>query len=122
MGGLKSRFEITAFERIKSKILINQKGCWLYQGKLTIKGYAHVRSSEGKMRFAHRITYEQKYGPVEFGKELDHKCRNRHCCNPDHLEEVTHQVNCARGMAKYVWKRLRRNSTGQFAGKKEQRA
>lgn len=31
--------------------------------------------------------------------ELDHLCRNRRCCRPDHLEPVTHKENVLRGMA-----------------------
>ena len=31
------------------------------------------------------------------GLVIDHKCRNRLCCNPDHLEAVTQAVNVQRG-------------------------
>ena len=30
----------------------------------------------------------------ESGLELDHTCENEPCCNPDHLEPVTSQINC----------------------------
>lgn len=46
---------------------------------------------------AHKWLYEQLIGPVPKGLELDHKCRNKLCCNPDHLELVTHRENTARG-------------------------
>ena len=37
-------------------------------------------------------------GPIPDGCELDHLCRNRACCNPDHLEPVTHLENVRRGL------------------------
>lgn len=46
---------------------------------------------------AHKWLYEQLIGPVPQGMELDHKCRNKLCCNPDHLEPVTHRENSSRG-------------------------
>lgn len=42
---------------------------------------------------AHRIAYELVRGQVPEGLVLDHLCRNRACCNPDHLEAVTNYVN-----------------------------
>jgi HNH endonuclease len=47
-------------------------------------------------RQAHRIAYEQAFGPIPRGLEIDHLCRRRSCVNPDHLEAVTHRVNCDR--------------------------
>jgi len=44
----------------------------------------------------HRLLYVMIGGDAE-GKDLDHLCRNRACCNPEHLEPVTHAVNTQRG-------------------------
>jgi HNH endonuclease len=49
------------------------------------------------MAFAQRVYYEERFGPVPVGTELDHLCRVRACINPDHLEPVTHAENCRRG-------------------------
>jgi hypothetical protein len=43
--------------------------------------------------------YEDKYGPVPEGLVLDHKCRVRICCNPEHLEAITNEENVRRGLA-----------------------
>jgi hypothetical protein len=37
--------------------------------------------------------YKATVGPIPDGMELDHKCRNRACCNPAHLEPVVHSEN-----------------------------
>jgi hypothetical protein len=89
------RRDIGAVERISLK-LKKDNGCWIYTGKLSVKGYAHVQSDIKKMKYAHRIMYEAKYGPVPKGMELDHICRKRACCNPDHVEPVTHRENMLR--------------------------
>jgi hypothetical protein len=47
----------------------------------------------------HRFVYELLRGPVSNDLELDHLCRNRWCCNIDHLESVPHRVNVLRGFS-----------------------
>jgi hypothetical protein len=69
--------------------------CWLWHGGL-IKGYGafHVN---GKLSRAHIFAYTTFIGPVPEGKQLDHICRVRRCCNPEHVEPVTRRVNILRG-------------------------
>jgi hypothetical protein len=77
-------------------------GCWLWPGSLDSKGYAHTGYSiDGKTYDArlHQLFYTRFAGPVGEGLELDHLCRVRACCNPDHLEAVSHQENTRRGEA-----------------------
>jgi hypothetical protein len=38
-------------------------------------------------------------GPIPLGKEPDHLCRVRRCCNPDHMELVTSRENVLRGVS-----------------------
>src|SRR5690606_7471316 len=45
------------------------------------------------LRYVHRVTYEAFVGPIPEGLEVDHLCRNRACCNPEHLEPVTRSEN-----------------------------
>lgn len=70
--------------------------CVLWQGHIDRHGYGRVWAG-GRMAQAHRWAYEQKYGPISSGLEIDHLCRNRACVNPDHLEVVTKYENWARG-------------------------
>lgn len=69
--------------------------CWIWQGA-SGKNYGGMRN-DGKLEPVHRVYYESKYGKVPQGLELDHLCRQTACCNPDHVEAVTHAVNCQRG-------------------------
>jgi HNH endonuclease len=87
----------SVLERIVAKIVVQLNECWLFTGALTPGGYGHVRDDDGNMRLTHVIMYEAKYGPIGDGMESDHLCRCRACCNPDHIEPVTHLENVRRG-------------------------
>lgn len=65
--------------------------CWEWAGGSS-KGYGHSRI-EGKAIRVHRYAWEQKNGPIPEGMVTDHRCRNRACCNPDHLRLVTNRTN-----------------------------
>ena len=69
--------------------------CWEWLGRLDANGYARVRIN-GVPDYAHRHTYRLWRGEIPAGMEIDHLCRNRGCCNPDHLEAVTHRENLRR--------------------------
>ena len=59
-------------------------------------GYYRI-AINGQRRYAHRVAYESVHGPVSRSLVIDHLCRNRWCCNPDHLEAVTQRENILRG-------------------------
>lgn len=75
-------------------------GCWLWRARIDRLGYGQFgwRSGPNPRPFVlvHRFAYELVIGPIPDGLELDHLCRVRHCCNPDHLEPVTHAENMRR--------------------------
>lgn len=85
-------------ERLERAILVDLcTGCWEWQ--LAIKkqsGYGQIKL-DGKCQLAHRVVYEFMRGLIPDGLVLDHLCRNRACCNPDHLEPVTCSINIRRG-------------------------
>ena len=77
--------------------------CWPWIGGIDKQGYGRLsapRTPRSKLwtpLLAHRYSYEYFIGPIPFGLVLDHKCRNRCCVNPKHLDPVTNGVNTLRG-------------------------
>lgn len=71
--------------------------CWEWDNVTRPDGYGRVWWN-GRTQLAHRAVFEASFGAVPPGLELDHLCRVRHCCNPEHLEPVTHQINTLRGL------------------------
>lgn len=71
-------------------------GCWLWLGA-TGKGYGRYSIPGKTSVLAHRISFEAANGPAPTGLDLDHLCRQRSCCNPQHLEPVTRRTNLMRG-------------------------
>lgn len=81
-------------ERLLKKISFGD-GCWEWLGCIGKNGYGYVRI-DSKLRLTHRVVYELYEGDIPVWLELDHLCRNRKCCNPNHLEPVTRKENCVR--------------------------
>lgn len=50
-------------------------------------------SLDGQTVSVHRVMFTNAHGYVPGKKQIDHKCRNRMCVNPEHLEMVTHLEN-----------------------------
>jgi hypothetical protein len=83
------------FLRFEERIIKDESGCWLWQGILNTHGYA-VFKIEARSVQVHRWAYETYKGCIPKGLVLDHRCNNRSCVNPDHLEPITVKENNAR--------------------------
>jgi hypothetical protein len=68
--------------------------CWLWTGGLVGRDSRPYFSVDGKKLLAYRIVYELMTGKrLTPGILMRHKCDNRVCCNPNHLEEGSHAKN-----------------------------
>ncbi len=83
-------------KRITDRIHESWDGCWLWMGCLESRGYGRV-TVDYVHHYVHRYVYTQLRGPIPEGLEIDHLCRVRCCCNPAHLEAVSHCENAQRG-------------------------
>lgn len=65
--------------------------CWVWTGSLTGPGYGsvHVGGRQGRVWNVHALVYRVLVGPVPDGRELHHRCGDRACANPAHLEALT---------------------------------
>ena len=71
--------------------------CWEWVGPLHGGGYGH-KYYRGRFWSTHRLVWSALVGPIPDNMDIDHLCRNRQCCNPDHLEVVTRSTNLLRGI------------------------
>lgn len=84
------------WDRFWSRVDKRPGGCWIWNGARTSDGYGRVRSNRRHLR-THRVAYLHLVGHVPEGLVIDHLCRERLCCNPEHLEAVTPEENYRRG-------------------------
>ena len=81
-----------AVERIASRIFVNaEAGFWEWTGHTRL-GYG-VISIHCRNLSVHRMMYQAFVGGIQPGLEVDHICRNRGCCNPEHLRATTRKQN-----------------------------
>jgi hypothetical protein len=80
--------------------------CWVWQGPTSGNGYkAHEAPKKGRGHgygrmslngqtvAVHLVTWTHYNGYIPGNKQLDHLCDNRLCCNPSHIELVSHRNN-----------------------------
>ena len=78
--------------------IVQAGACWEWRGATNgndfraywIGGYGYVRH-EGRIERVHRLVYRlliEEPGPL-----LHHRCDNRRCCRPNHLEPATASTN-----------------------------
>ncbi|MFV0357781.1 MAG: HNH endonuclease signature motif containing protein [Bacteroides thetaiotaomicron] len=81
----------------------NPSPCHIWQGPDSGegKGGGYGRMSlNGQTVAVHLVVYTHWFGYIPGKKQIDHLCNNRKCCNPYHLEMVTHKTNQKRRAAR----------------------
>jgi hypothetical protein len=74
----------------------HSRGCWLWKGILTPKGYGDFYYQiDGKRMWwrAHRFAYEALHGPIPSDLTIHHRCKTRRCVRHDHLELLSDEEN-----------------------------
>lgn len=80
-------------ERVKNKCKINEKGCWLWQGRVNNRGRP-LCTWKNKLKLVYRHSYEAYYGKtLKEGLFACHTCDEKTCCNPKHIFEGNNQDN-----------------------------
>lgn len=92
----------SAEEHFWDKVAIGPE-CWIWAGARQGDGYGTFKiKGTNKTVLAHRYMYELILGAIPLGLVIDHRCRNRFCVNPAHIEPVTLYENVKRGRA-WLW-------------------
>ena len=69
-----------------------QGDCLIWTGAVHDNGYGIIWDRKRVTR-AHRWAYEREHGPIPDGKDIDHICGNRLCCNVKHLRVTSRKQN-----------------------------
>jgi hypothetical protein len=101
LAGRRDEIMVRIYERVEVKDLgfvLDGKPspCHIWTGpdSGTGKGGGYGRMSLNSQTVAvHLVVYTHYFGYIPGKKQIDHRCNNRLCCNPAHLEMVSHITN-----------------------------
>ena len=84
--------------RFKKLVQIGEPGeCWEWLGNINKKTGYGKKQWFGETWLAHRWVWTMLFGRIKTNMTINHKCGNRGCVNPHHLEVVSQAENCRHG-------------------------
>lgn len=96
MKGRRASILRKILRRVTIKDMGHTTPCWLWKGPTSGSGrgggYGRM-CLDGATVAVHIVMFTLFFGYIPPKKQVDHKCNIRNCCNPDHLELVTHREN-----------------------------
>lgn len=98
----KEQYDKKWIARVKRHIVIDENGCWIWQGQKKHNGYGQV-DYRGKTISVHRQMFQVTRGivlPKKPQVSVCHSCDVRPCCNPDHLWAGSQKENLADSVRK----------------------
>jgi hypothetical protein len=93
---------LTLWDKVMARVTVLPCGCHRWDGPDSGSGrgggYGRI-CIDGATMAVHIVMWVIRFGPIPPKKQLDHTCvelpgnAGRRCCNPEHLELVTHKTN-----------------------------
>lgn len=86
---------------VAAYIFPDVNGCWPWPGKPTPDGYRYVWLEPTPYGYSttcrvHRYMFDTLVGPIPEDHHMHHRCENKPCWHPMHVEAVTPKEHCAR--------------------------
>lgn len=84
MDTISVKERVTLETRFLKHVFKTDKGCWLWKLRPATSGHGRLKVN-GKMVYAHRISYLLYCGDIPMGLVVCHRCDTGLCVNPEHL-------------------------------------
>jgi hypothetical protein len=85
---------MTPLERLERRT-VHVGECWEWQGAHNGDGYGYLRDENGRQWRAHRYAWHHLVAYLHKDQVVHHRCSNRSCWRPEHLQATTAHANNA---------------------------